>query len=364
MIDESMDREQMKQPPQTWEFRSKPAWQRLIIMIGGVVVNIILGIVIYAGVLAYWGEQYLPTRNVIYGIAVGPTGEAMGLQDGDKILLVNGKEVGNFNQVPVEVVLGAESITVDRNGETIELPVTATDVKALIRDPSFITPRIPYVVGTFTDTSVAEEAGMQKDDRIVALNGRPLEFFDQYLDSIPTYAGQSITLTAYRDGYPVLIDLDIPEHGKIGVYPGGSYSEFFGLETRKYRFLESIPAGYHRAISSLSNYVRQLRIIFNTETEAYKSVGGFLTIGNQFPSTWDWRYFWSFTAFLSIMLAFLNILPIPALDGGHVVFVLWEMITRRKPSEKILEYAQMVGFVILLAVLIFVNGNDILKLFR
>ncbi|QTN38208.1 RIP metalloprotease RseP [Cryomorphaceae bacterium] len=364
MIDESMDKEQMKQPPQPWEFRSKPAWQRLIIMIGGVTVNVILGIVIYAGVLAYWGEQYLPTKNVTNGIAVDSTGEAIGLQNGDQVLLVNGNEVENFNHIAMELVLGAEGITVDRNGQRIDLTVSSTDVKNLINDPGFISPRIPYVVGAFTDTSVAAEAGLKEGDRLIGLNGRPLSFFDEYIDSIPTYAGQTISLMAERDGERVLVDIDVPEHGKIGVYPGGAYADFFEVETKKYGFFESIPAGYNRAASTLSNYIRQFKIIFDTETEAYKSVGGFLTIGNQFPSTWDWQYFWNFTAFLSIMLAFLNILPIPALDGGHVVFVLWEMLTGRKPSEKVLEYAQMVGFVILLALLIFANGNDILKLFR
>ncbi len=364
MIDESMDKEQMKEPPQPWEFRSKPAWQRLIIMIGGVTVNVILGIVIYAGVLAYWGEQYLPTENVTNGIAVDSTGEAIGLQNGDQVLLVNGKEVENFNHIAMELVLGAEGITVDRNGQRIDLTVSSTDVKNLINDPGFISPRIPYVVGAFTDTSVAAEAGLKEGDRLVGLNGRPLSFFDEYIDSIPAYAGQTISLMAERDGERVLVDIDVPEHGKIGVYPGGAYADFFEVETKKYGFFESIPAGYNRAASTLSNYIRQFKIIFDTETEAYKSVGGFLTIGNQFPSTWDWQYFWNFTAFLSIMLAFLNILPIPALDGGHVVFVLWEMLTGQKPSEKVLEYAQMVGFVILLALLIFANGNDILKLIR
>lgn len=364
MIDESMDKEQMKKPAEPWEFRSKPAWQRLIIMIGGVTVNVILGIVIYAGVLAYWGEQYLPTENVVHGIAVDSTGEAMGLRNGDKVLLVNGEKVENFNQIPMEVVLGAESITVERNGEEVELPVSSTDVKGMIQNPGFMTPRIPYVVGAFTDSSAAKTAGLREGDRIVGFNGHSLQFFDEYVDSIPVYAGQSVSLTAERDGERVLVDVQVPKHGKIGVYPGGAYADFFDIETKKYGFFESIPAGYNRAAGTLSNYIRQFKIIFDTETEAYKSVGGFLTIGNQFPSTWDWQYFWNFTAFLSIMLAFLNILPIPALDGGHVVFVLWEMITRRKPSEKVLEYAQMVGFVILLALLVFANGNDILKLFR
>ena len=364
MIDESMDKEQLKLPPKPYEFRSKPAWQRLIIMLGGVTVNVILAIIIYAGVLAYWGEQYLPTKNVTTGIVVDSVGESMGLQNGDKVLYVNGAEVENFNIIPMEMVLGAESITVDRDGEEITLPISSQNVKALIQNPAFMAPRIPYTVRAFTDSSVAEKAGVQIGDKLVGFNGSSLRFYDQFTDSIPAHSNDSITLTVLRDEARIDIPMVVPSYGQIGVYPGGTYSDFFELETKTYGFFESIPAGVNRATSTLSNYIRQFKIIFDTETEAYKSVGGFLTIGNQFPSTWDWQYFWNFTAFLSIMLAFLNILPIPALDGGHVVFLLGEIITGRKPSEKVLEYAQIVGFVLLLALLLFANGNDLIKLLK
>ena len=364
MIDESMDKDQLKEPPKPYEFRSKPAWQRLIIMLGGVTVNVILAVVIYAGVLAYWGEQYLPNENVTTGIVVDSVGAAIGLENGDKVLLVNGEEVENFNMIPMEVVLGAESITVDRGGEELTFPISSQNVKALIQNPGFIAPRIPYKVRAFTDSSVAQVAGMQEGDLLVGFNGHELRFYDQFTDSIPAHSGDSITITVLRDDERINLQMTVPSYGQIGVYPGGSYADFFELETKTYDFLESIPAGANRATSTLSNYIRQFKIIFDTETEAYKSVGGFLTIGNQFPSTWDWQYFWNFTAFLSIMLAFLNILPIPALDGGHVVFVLGEMITGRKPSEKVLEYAQIVGFVLLLALLLFANGNDLIKLLK
>jgi regulator of sigma E protease len=362
MIDESMDKEQMKQPVQPWEFRAKPAWQRLIVMIGGVVVNIILGILIYAGTLYAWGEEYLPTENLEWGVMVDSTGEALGLQNGDRIITVNSEEVESFSAVPMEIILGAQSIEVERDGEELSLPITDEHIKMLINSPNFLSPRIPYLVGDFSEGSVAESAGLQKEDQFIALNGTSLVFFDEYVDQIAQYAGQEIEVSVLRDGDTLHYSMTLGEDGKMGVY-AGLKEEWFEYEVREYGVLESIPAGYRKATSTLNNYVRQFKHIFNPDTEAYKSVGGFLTIGSQFPSSWDWRFFWNFTAFLSIMLAFLNILPIPALDGGHVIFTLWELITGRKPSEKVLEYAQIAGFIILLGLLIFANGNDIRRFF-
>jgi len=363
MIDESMDTEQMKQPPQPWEFRSKPAWQRLIIMIGGVTVNVILAIVIYAGTLAYWGEEYLPTENVKFGISVNEVGRQVGFQNGDKIVSVDGQTISNFAKVPLEIILGAERVQVMRNGSLETIIITDEDIKNIITAPGFMSPRIPYIVGQFAENSAAEAAGLLLDDQVVAFNGKKLMYFDEYVDSIPEYAGKTIALTVLRGGMPVNVNIDVPESGRIGVYPGQD-PKWFKTETRTYSIAEAIPGGWRKSKETLSNYIRQFKIIFNPDTEAYKSVGGFITIGSQFPSTWDWMFFWNFTAFLSIMLAFLNILPIPALDGGHVVFVLWEMLTGKKPPEKVLEYAQMVGFIILLGLLFFANGQDILRLFN
>jgi regulator of sigma E protease len=363
MIDESMDTEQMKQPPQPWEFRSKPAWQRLIIMIGGVTVNVILAIVIYAGTLAYWGEEYLPTENVKFGISVNEVGRQVGFQNGDKIVSVDGQTIANFAKVPLEIILGAERVQVMRNGSLETIIITDEDIKNIITAPGFMSPRMPYIVGQFAENSAAEAAGLLLDDQVVAFNGKKLMYFDEYVDSIPEYAGKTIALTVLRGGMPVNVNIDVPESGRIGVYPGQD-PNWFKTETRTYSIAEAIPGGWRKSKETLSNYIRQFKIIFNPDTEAYKSVGGFITIGSQFPSTWDWMFFWNFTAFLSIMLAFLNILPIPALDGGHVVFVLWEMLTGKKPPEKVLEYAQMVGFIILLGLLFFANGQDILRLFN
>jgi regulator of sigma E protease len=262
----------------------------------------------------------------------------------------------------LEILLGGEKVEVDRNGQVVELQIEATHIKSLINSPGFLQPRIPYYVGGFVEGSAAQEAGLQENDQIVAFNGHPLAFFDQFVDSIPAYKGQEISLGLIQDGAETTVSLVVPEEGKIGVYPKISEG-YFELSTTQFTMLQAVPAGWNKAVKTLKNYIRQFKVIFNPDTEAYKSVGGFLTIGSQFPSTWDWQFFWNFTAFLSIMLAFLNILPIPALDGGHVVFVLWEMATGRKPNEKVLEYAQIAGFIILVGLLLLANGNDLIKLF-
>ena len=365
MIDESMDKEQMKKPPEPWEFRSKPAWQRLIIMVGGVTVNVILAIIIYAGMMMYYGEEYLPNEHVTYGITADSTAEAIGLRDGDQIISVDGVEIQRFSQIPLEILLGDEGrIRLRRDGEVKEIRITETDKRDLIKSQSTLVGlRIPYVAGDFTKESAAREAGLQKGDSIVALNGEEMLFFDQYLTAIPERAGENITLDVYRDGSLAHVDMTVPESGRIGVYAMPP-TEFFEFETKKYGFFEAFPAGVEKSFSVLDDYIRQFKLILNPETEAYKEVGGFLMIADQFDTKWNWQRFWSFTAFLSIMLAFLNILPIPALDGGHVVFVLWEMITGHKPSEKVLEYAQVVGFIILMGLIILANGNDILRLFQ
>ncbi len=365
MIDESMDKEQMAKPPQPWEFRSKPAWQRLIIMIGGVTVNIIVAIIIYAGMMMYYGEQYLPNENLKYGLSVDSTAEAIGLRDGDKIISIDGKKIERFSEIPKELLLSDEGrITLERNGNIQELTIPADQKKSLIKaQQSLINIRVPYIAGGFTESSTAKKAGMEEGDSVVAINGEPTLYFDEYLEKIPQNKEKEISLTVYRDGEPLELNVEVPTSGKIGV-ASKPLDYFFDLETKKYGFFESFPAGINRSFTVLGDYVRQIKLIANPETEAYKEVGGFIMIAKQFDTHWNWPKFWAFTAFLSIMLAFLNILPIPALDGGHVVFVLWEMISGRKPSEKVLEYAQLAGFVILLGLILLANGNDILRLFK
>lgn len=365
MIDESLDREQMKKPPEAWEFRSKPAWQRLIIMLGGVIVNVLLAMLIYIGVLFAWGEQYLPTSEVNkYGISCDTLALELGLRDGDQILLVDGKPVADFQKIiPYIILEEAKTIQVIREGQSIGVPVRKSAISKLIKEKDpVIWPRIPFEVAEFAKESPAEKAGVKKDDRIIGLNGISLPFFREFRNTIQKFRNQEVILDLIRAGDTLHLPVSIPEAGLIGVYPK-SLDTYFKFQEKDYSIFSAIPAGIKKAFTGIGNYLKSLKLLFSTE-KAYESVGGFITIGNIFPSTWDWESFWGLTAFLSIMLAILNVLPIPALDGGHVLFLLYEIVTGRKPSDKFLEYAQIAGMIILFGLLIFANGNDILRLLR
>ena len=367
MIDESIDKEQMKLPPEPWEFRSKPSWQRLIIMIGGVLFNLILAILLYSMILFVWGEQYLPTKNVKYGIAVSETGREMGLLSGDKIISVDGKEVEDFSKIiPVIVLNGAKTIEVQRNSETIIVPVKDEIIPKLLTDKYFIDYRIPYsckVIG-FGKISPARDAGFEIGDSILAINGSGFQFYDQFTDTVAISKGKTISVLIKRNGTEKMIPVKIGLAGQLGIQHTRKIEGVFEFKTITYGFVESIPAGISKGYHAVGNYLKQFKLLFAPETKAYESLGGFIAIGNIFPGVWDWESFWSLTAFLSIILAVMNILPIPALDGGHVLFLLFEIITGRKPSDKFLEYAQIVGMVILFSLLIYANGNDIWKLFK
>lgn len=365
MIDESMDKEQMAKPPQPWEFRSKPAWQRLIIMLGGVTVNALLGILIYICILAYWGEEYLPTKNLKYGIACDSTALKMGLKSGDKILFVDHKEVENFAKIPAEILFNeAQSVTVERAGETLDIPVPAGFAGALIKSQgSFISPRQTIEVEEVNPGSAASKAGLTKGDIIIGVDSSETRYFDEFRAALQAHKNQQITVRLMRANTETSVKVDVPKEGIIG-FSLKDYSNY--LETKKidYSFLEAIPAGTNKAIHTFDDYIKQFKLIFSPETGAYKSLGGFITMGKIFSPVWDWERFWNLTAFLSIILAVMNLLPIPALDGGHVLFLLWEVITRRKPNEKFMEYAQTAGMILLLALLLFANGNDIFRLFQ
>jgi regulator of sigma E protease len=364
MIDESMDKEQMKKPAEHWEFRSKPAWQRLIVMVGGVTVNVILAALIYWMVLFVYGESYLPTKNVTYGITCDSLALEMGLQNGDKILTLDGQYVENFSKVPVEIILNeVKTIQVERNGEQVDVNIPDGMISKLMQSPGFISVRVPFYVDRFAKESVAEEAGFQKDDNIIGLNDSSIVYFDAFKTALQDFKGQEVNVNLERNGEAISIAVSVPESGLLGVYPKGDMAEFFELEEIKYGFFESFPKGIEKAYNTLINYVKQLKLLFSPKNKGYESLGGFLTIGSIFTTTWDWHHFWNITAFLSILLAVMNILPIPALDGGHVVFLMYEMVTGRTPNEKVLEIAQMVGMVLLLALLLFANGNDIYKFF-
>ena len=364
MIDESMDKEQMKQPPQPHEFRSKKTWQRLLIMLGGVMVNFITALVIYSAVLYTWGEQYLPNKNVEHGIMVDSLAYDMGLRNGDKIVSLDGGELENFHALVAQLVLDdVRTIQVERNANHREIPVPESIIPLLLKSAEFVEVRIPFYIGAFAKDSPAKKAGFEVKDKMIAINGNPVEFFDEFKDSLSNYKNKVVTITALRGEDSVFVDILVPEVGLIGIAPGGTIGDFFELEKIEYSIMASIPAGINRGVETFGSYLKQLKLIFSPKTEAYKSLGGFITIGKIFPATWDWRAFWNLTAFLSIILAIMNILPIPALDGGHVMFLFYEMVTGRKPSDKFLEYAQMAGMILLLGLLLYANGNDIFRHF-
>jgi len=365
MIDESMDKEQMKLPAQDWEFRSKPAWQRLIIMLGGVTVNLILGILIYISVLTYYGEEFLANDNVKYGIAADSLAQAIGFKDGDKIVSVGGKSIDNFSKIPVEIIMEqAPSVRVLRDGNKVDIPINMSDIGKIIKHPNdFISPRFPCAVAAFGDKSNAKKGGMKVDDKIIAVNGISTIYFNEFKGELKNHKGKEVAITVLRKTDSVTLKVAVSPEGFIGIMPK-SPETFFTVSKVNYSFLEAIPAGTEKAFSTLDKYVKQFKLIFNKEVKGYESLGGFITFGKVFSPTWDWLSFWNITAFFSIVLAVMNILPIPALDGGHVLFLLYEMITRRKPNEKFMEYAQTAGMILLLGMLVFANGNDIVKLFQ
>lgn len=371
MIDESMDTEHLNKDPEPWEFRSKPAWQRLIIMLGGVIVNFVLGFAIYILILFTWGESYLPNDNVKDGVWVTDSlGIELGLQTGDKIKSVDGNQIRAFSSLTSEFVNG-EKFVIERNGEIIEKDIPVNFIDQLMSNGKgpFISPRMPFVVGGFAETSQNINSGLKEKDLILAINNTPIKYFDEASALLENLKNETISLTIKRKNIEETVSVKLDENGKIGISLGSLPAAdmeklgYYTLETKEYSFAEAIPAGTAKGYKTLTDYIKQLKKVFNPETGAYKGLGGFISIGSIFPSTWSWQSFWSITAFLSIMLGFMNLLPIPALDGGHVVFTLYEMITGRKPSDKFLEYAQVTGFVILMALLLFANANDVVKLF-
>lgn len=359
MIDESMDKEQMKQPAQSWEFRSKPAFQRLMIMIGGVLFNFLLAIVIYAGIAFHWGEVYLPLKNVKAGMEFNTLGEEVGFRDGDIILSADGKPLETLD---IQKIGEAGTVLVLRNGKETEIAIPEDFMQRFIAANTwFAQERFPLVIAK-TDSKVlyAREAGLLAGDSLVAVNGIATPDFQQVTKAFAAHKDEKVELSFYRDGKEMTLPVQVSAEGTIGVMPK-SPAQLYELVTRKYTLLESIPAGIKKGTDRLMSYVHSMKYVFTKE--GAQSVGGFVAIGNIFPSVWNWQSFWSLTALLSIMLGVMNILPIPALDGGHVMFLLYEVITRRQPSEKFMEYAQLTGMMLLFGLLIFANGNDLFKLF-
>ncbi len=366
MVDESMDKEQLKQPPQLWEFRSKPAWQRLIIMMGGIIMNVLLGIFIYSMILFAWGEEYIPVAKMQNGISVDSTGLKMGLLNGDKIISVDGKSIEKINEVFTKIVFDdAKIIQVERAGQVTDITIPSGALKEIIATAKgdLINPRIPFYVDSLEPTGGAAKALLKPNDQLIGIDGNSFPYFDLAKPYILMHKGKTVAVTYLRDGDTLTAPVAISTEGAMGIYPV-SPEKLYGTKKFEYGFWASFPAGYNKTWTTLGNYVKQFKLIFSPEVQGYKQIGGFITMGKVMSPTWDWQSFWSFSAFLSIALAFMNFLPIPALDGGHVLFTLYEMVSRRKPSDKFLEYAQVVGMVFLLALMIFANGNDIIKLFR
>ena len=366
MIDESMDKEAMKLPAQPYEFRAKPSWQRLIIMLGGVTVNVLLAIGIYIVMLSWWGEQYLPNSEVKYGITVDTLGQKLGLRNGDKILSLDKKPVEDFFRIPATIILeNVQTIQVERDNQPVDVVIPRQLISEIVKhkSPDFISVRIPFEAADFGPGSPAKKAGMQVNDKIIGIDGQTTLYFDEFKAIVQKHKNENVNVNVLRGADTVTLAVAVSDRGLIGVLPKAP-AGYFTFKEYNYNILQAIPAGTVKAYKKTAEYLKSLKLLFNPEVKAYESVGGFITIGSIFPSVWDWESFWSLTAFLSLMLAVLNILPSPALDGGHVMFLLYEIITGRKPSDKFMEYAQITGMVLLFALLIFANGNDIVKLFR
>ncbi len=369
MIDESMDKEAMKQPAQPYEFRSKPAWQRLIIMLGGIIVNIILAILIFIMILWVWGEKYMPPSSAKYGIVADSLAQKIGLRNGDMILKVGGKEVRDILNMRGEVVYneGEKTITVQRGDSILNLEYDKSTVRKLnTRDAgSFISVRVPFVIDKFAKNSTAEKAGVKAGDRIIAVNDIPTLYYDEFTKLMKDKGKEKISLSVIRNSDTLAIAVELDEKGKLGAWPVDDYKKLgFSLAVKKYSFFQAIPAGFNKCWSTLGKYMKGLKQLFNGNAKASESVGSVFSIGGIYPGVWDWHIFWTLTAVFSIILAFMNVLPIPGLDGGHALFTLVEMITGRKPSDKFLEYAQIVGMVLLLGLMAYALGLDIFRMFK
>ena len=369
MIDESMDKEQMALPPQPWEFRSKPAWQRLIIMLGGVTVNFILAFIIYIGMTFAYGELYISNSDLKDGVWItNPVIEKSGLKTGDKIISVDGVKADRFHDLNEKILLGKE-IVVERNGseQKIVLPVDFINQLMNGKKISVVELRLPFIVSGIEDKS-ANKSVVQEKDIITNFNGVPVQYADQIVAAIKDIKSKTVPAIIKRDGKEIAVSIVVNDSSKMGInyaarlpYDNLEKLGLYPIRKQSYGFFESFPVGIERGKSQLVGYGKQLQMIFNPSTGAYKGVGGFKAIFDIFPASWSWEAFWSITALLSIMLGVMNLLPIPALDGGHVMFLLYEIISRKKPSDKFMENAQMVGFVLLISLLLFANGNDIYK---
>ena len=371
MIDESMDTEQMAKDPQPWEFRSKPGWQRLIIMLGGVIVNFILAFIIYVALAFNYGDNIIPLNSIDGGFFItNPVFVETGFQTGDKIISVDGEELETYSELRKSFI-GANTYKVDRDGEFIEInmPIDFLGKLSSSDDMTTFELRRPFIIQDVSDSSLNKDYDLQQGDMIASMNDQEIKYFDQSISILNKNKGQTIDVEILRNNVTYNKVLNVDANGKLGVFHNGGVSDMVELgyiefENRSYSFSQSLSVGTSTFISSMGFYLDQVKAIFNPNTGAYKGLGGFIAIGNIFPGTWDWQVFWRITALISIMLGVLNVLPIPLLDGGHAMFLLYEMATGRKPSDKFIERVTVMGLVLLLALVVYANGNDIYKLFN
>lgn len=361
MIDESMDREQMKQPAQPWEFRSKPAWQRLLIMVAGVVFNFILAVFIYSMIAYTWGTSYIPFKNAYAGMEYCQSARDIGFQNGDIPLTADGATLDFMSSETLQKIVEAREVEVLRGTDTVSIAIPQDFMLRLIdKEEQFAMYRIPPVVYEAADHTGAQQAGLQKGDRIESINGKTTPSLDELHQVLANYRDTTVTVAFLRNGVQHSTQVKTDSVGALGILIS-PLSESYEVVTEHYGFWESFPKGIELGVDKLTSYVSSMKYVFTKE--GAQSLGGFGAIGSIFPEQWNWEAFWSMTAFLSVILAFMNILPIPALDGGHVLFLLYEVITRRKPNDKFMEYAQMGGMIFLLLLLIYANGNDIFRFF-
>ena len=367
MIDESMDKDSMKLPPKPYEFRSKPAWQRLIIMIGGVTVNLLLGIFLYAMILWHYGDKYVPASGLKYGIAADSLARSIGFKSGDHVVSIDGKPVKDFNRIWVELIIhNVKSIEVERNGKAVNIPVPQDFSRQLIhfKDVRFISARFPFnEIDTVIKGSAADKAGLIKHDKVISVNDIATPFYDIFQEEIPKNRSKEVTLAVVRGTDTLSKKAMIPAEGTLGI-SAHALKDVMKYDTVRYTFLNAIPAGLDKSIQTLQDNWLQLKLLFSKKVKTSESLGSVISIGKMYPGEWNWEAVWTLTAFFSLVLALMNILPIPALDGGHAMFTLYEMITGRKPSDKFIEYAQMVGMILLLGITAYALGLDIFRLFK
>lgn len=375
MIDESFDKEQMEGPAQPWEFRSKKAWQRLIIMLGGVTINFILGILIFGLIYFTWGEQFLPNENATYGIVALDLGEELGLQSGDKIISVGDRRLEKFESSEVSrriITEDIDHITVERDGQRKKILVPENFGQVITayknKDKSLFTIRVPTLVADIREGYEDAQKNLKIGDQIISIEGRSTPYFDQYSEVAQSLPNQKVTLGLLRSRDTTYVNVQLDSLGRVGFTADLTFSNFFDIENQEYGLVNGMSRGWARSMSFYQDQFKAFGKMFSGELKATDSLGGPLMIATMFkgpdPTQWDWRHFWSLTAMLSLILAFMNLLPIPGLDGGHVMFLLYEFITGRKPNEKIVEYATLAGFILLIILMIFIMGNDVMRFIR